>query len=116
MTGTDDKQEVVRWYDTATDATSARPRLRGKTAKRSRSWPEQEEIDVIAFRHSVPRVEIPQRALPAERSMILEAFVRRLVSTGGNGGHTELFALDRNIATRRRLAHEYMKRQALRDT
>ena len=79
-----------------------------------RPWPEQEEADVAAFRHSAQRLEISPQAPRAQRAALLEAYLDQLA---GNGHEptVELFSMDRNNAARRKLARASNPRIAQRD-
>lgn len=79
-----------------------------------RPWPEQEEADVAAFRHSAQRLEIPPQAPRAQREALLGAYLDRLADNG-NEPTIELFSMDRNNAARRRLSRASNPRIAQRD-
>ena len=102
---------AARWWNRSASTTSARPR---QSRNGMRPWPEQEEADVAAFRHSSERIEIPKRAPRAQREALLEEYLNQLA---GNGHEpiVELFSMDRNNAARRRLARASNPRIARRD-
>lgn len=79
-----------------------------------RPWPEQEEADVAAFRHSARRLEIPPQASRAQRAALLEAYLEQLADNG-HEPTVELFSMDRNNAARRKLARASNPRIAKRD-
>lgn len=79
-----------------------------------RPWPEQEEADVAAFRHSAERLEIPKRASRGQREAMLEEYLSHL-AVNGHEPTVELFSMDRNNAARSRLARASNPRIARRD-
>ena len=95
------------WRDCSAATTSARPT--GSPPGGVRPWPEQEEADAAAFRHSVERLQIPFRASPEERANLLAAYLRQ-VNVESYEEQDELFHIDRNLACRRRLKAEHAKR------
>ena len=79
-----------------------------------RPWPEQEEADVAAFRHSAERLDIPPQASKPQREALLGAYLDQLADNG-HEPTVELFSMDRNNAARRKLSRASNPRIAQRD-
>lgn len=95
----------------AAAATSARP---SRAPGGVRPWPEQEEADAAAFRHSASRLAIPFRASRDTRATLLDDYLRALATSGWEP-KTELFSMDRNMDARRKLIAVSSRRIAARD-